>query len=379
MGQINDSGFVRPLDIKSPGFFWMLRPWKEGKLATIDGWGRFSEISFSDKNRMSIRYLVNFPRMTLDRSLDVWPDQDILIAQSGKMYHIADIGTKKTKSLIPFLTWVANGLRPVMVDSSEKLINFQYYSNLDDSMRSFIYNVAEDKMVYEMPEEGHEVDMMYPITGDILLSSEYLYGDDGKRNSIYYYFYNWRTGEKTENELTRRLSTLDIGVLALEDFRNVNLQKRFLFAYDYNISGRIRIDWNEDYEGITDMPLALYIPENTSLKDLILSPDGMWGEAFVSGFRGIKGVSLSRRGFFHFGGQYPGGMSEVVLSEDYEVYEFDYGAFVNHPEYGMCFAKEHYKYENGKDQLYLRLYKMNDVLDGINRRLLEKAEGVVNG
>jgi hypothetical protein len=40
---------IRPIDIKAPKFFWLLKPWKEGKLATIDGWGRFAEISFEKK------------------------------------------------------------------------------------------------------------------------------------------------------------------------------------------------------------------------------------------------------------------------------------------------------------------------------------------
>jgi hypothetical protein len=37
---------VTIIDIKSDKFFWLLEPWKDGKLATMDGWARFSELSF---------------------------------------------------------------------------------------------------------------------------------------------------------------------------------------------------------------------------------------------------------------------------------------------------------------------------------------------
>jgi len=33
---INEKNEVRPIEIKMP-FFWMVRPWKEGKLVTLDG------------------------------------------------------------------------------------------------------------------------------------------------------------------------------------------------------------------------------------------------------------------------------------------------------------------------------------------------------
>jgi hypothetical protein len=43
-------GEIASVDIKSNNFFWMIQPWKDGKLATIDGWGKFSEISFQGDN-----------------------------------------------------------------------------------------------------------------------------------------------------------------------------------------------------------------------------------------------------------------------------------------------------------------------------------------
>ncbi len=61
-----------------------------------------------------------------------------------------------------------------------------------------------------------------------------------------------------------------------------------------------------------------------------------------------------------------------IFAEGYENYESDYGSFVEHPVYGMCYAKEHYQ---GED-LYLRLYRMSDVLEEINRSLPHTINGI---
>jgi hypothetical protein len=44
----------------------------------------------------------------------------------------------------------------------------------------------------------------------------------------------------------------------------------------------------------------------------------------------------------------------------------------------MCYAIEHHEEENGNDQLYLRLYKMDAILTEINRQLLEAANEAEN-
>ncbi|WP_461248717.1 hypothetical protein [Treponema sp. R6D11] len=73
---------LKPIDIKPPGFFWLLRPWKKGTLITMDGKARFSEISFSGKNRMKITPLIEFPRQAIDRNLTTAPEAGICVAQS---------------------------------------------------------------------------------------------------------------------------------------------------------------------------------------------------------------------------------------------------------------------------------------------------------
>ncbi|MDR2923532.1 MAG: hypothetical protein LBU85_09365 [Treponema sp.] len=81
--------------------------------------------------------------------------------------------------------------------------------------------------------------------------------------------------------------------------------------------------------------------------------------------------------FFHMDSRYPNGISMPIFVDGYYERPWDWGSFVEHPEYGLCYAEEKYREENGKRKLYLRLYKMSDVLAEINRQLLEKAKGVV--
>ncbi len=99
------SGEIGSIDIRSKEYFWLLRPWKEGTLATIDGWGQFSELTFSGADKIQIIPLVKFPKMQMDRVFEVWSEANLIHSSSAKMMHIADIETGFTKSFIPYLTW----------------------------------------------------------------------------------------------------------------------------------------------------------------------------------------------------------------------------------------------------------------------------------
>jgi hypothetical protein len=139
--QSEEAREIRPIDIKSPKFFWMLQPWKEGKLATIDGWGRFAEISFEKNNRIRIKHLVNFPRRQLDGLFRTWPDADLLWVATGQMECIADVRNKKTKAFIPLLSWTWNGDYPLLLDKAEGLMLFAYNQlNEQFDIRHIYYN-----------------------------------------------------------------------------------------------------------------------------------------------------------------------------------------------------------------------------------------------
>ena len=65
-----------------------------------------------------------------------------------------------------------------------------------------------------------------------------------------------------------------------------------------------------------------------------------------------------------------------IFVNDFDEWHVEKGAFVEHPAHGWCFAEEKHRESNGSERLYLRLYKMNDVIEEINRQLLEKSNEI---
>jgi hypothetical protein len=358
-----------PIDIKAPQFFRLVQPWKQGKLATIDSRGRFAEISFIGADKMRIRPLSNFPKTQLDRELRTWPEAGLIASTTGKMHHLAAIDDNKTKSHVPLLSWVHFGGEPVLLDSQEGLVGYTYIldRNPNDVEKSlFIYNYKVDRMVYESPE-GFSINMLVAMDNQYALSWHSILDGNGKKTLRK--LYNWRTHEIVENDLTNVLNRNDVSFI-IEPYRNIHPARRYLFGYSKSSLKQFMITWNEEYSDIKETPLSYLAPEGKSFDDFILSVNGSWATTFVHGYRGLNNERLSRRAFFHIDERYPNGISMPVITEDYEDDQWQFNAFVEHPVHGMCFAQEWHK----DGQLYLRLYKMSEVLTEINRELMNKEE-----
>jgi hypothetical protein len=363
-----------PIDIPSSDFFWLIQPWKEGKLATIDGWGRFAEISFIGTNKIQIKPLVEFPRAQFDRRLITWPKAGLIAATTGKMQHLAAVDDKKTKSHLPLLSWVHSGARAVLLDPSEGLVGYNYLLTKNDNdvdVSLFVYNYKEDRMVYESPGRGFFIYMEIAIDAQYVLSSQRSFNGDKRERKII--FFNWRIGEVAENDLTEALNNNRVTTF-LRPRLNINLERRYLFCSSNITRQKIKVAWDEKYSDVTVTPLSYLLPEGKYFGEFILSANGQWATTLVNGYRGLLNEQLEKRAFFHLDERYPNGISMPIMAEDYERPGMDYSAFVEHPVHGMCFAQEWHKMVNDKDRLYLRLYRMDGVLDEINQQLLEKAE-----
>jgi len=363
------TGGLQPIDIRAPAFFWLLQPWKEGTLATIDGRGRFAEISFVGADRMRIRPLVEFPKMQLDKELITWPEAGIITARtSERMHHIAAIDDGITKTHIPLLTWAHIIASPVLLDPKEGLIGYTY--GLDDGIEKklFVYNYKEDRMIHESSGE-------FAISLSIAMNEQYAMSQqgfmNGNRREYKRIFYNWRSGDIVENDLTKFITENNISLIIRPD-RTIHIGKQYLIGSNMLLMDIVKITWNEEYSDIKMIPLSYLVPAGRGVSEFILSSDGWWSTTFIRGYRGLRGERLYKRGFFHMDDRYPNGISMPVITEDYEDFGWDYGAFVNHPVHGMCFAQEWYK---GRTR-YLRLYKMSEVLAEINRQMSENADEI---
>jgi hypothetical protein len=370
-------GAIGSIDIPSTDFFWMIQPWKEGKLATVDGWGRFSEIGFVGENQISISPLVEFPRNQLDRGLYAWPEAGLIIAQTGKMFHIADTGTGCTKSMIPYLTWLYDEGSAVLLDAGEGIIAFNYLPMDidDDSSPYIIYNYKNDTKVYETGEAS-DVIMILPITSDMVISKTYTTVQN--KAHVEFYLYNWKTRGKAVNELTKKLTELNLA-LQMGPVYGILPDKQFLVTQTRDRERVIKISWDDNYGDIHITPLDHIKPEGKWILDLSFSSNGEWATTIAGGDTGLYGESLYKRLFYHIDDRYPGGISLPVFADSFEQSLWEgYGAFVEHPVYGWCYAQEYHKKDNNdKDELYLRLYKMSDVQNEIDRLLLEVASGAI--
>jgi hypothetical protein len=256
--QSEEAREIRPIDIKSPKFFWMLQPWKDGKLATIDGWGRFAEISFEKNNRIRIKHLVNFPRRQLDGVFCTWQDADLLWTLTGQMHCIADVRNKKTKAFIPLLTWTYGSCYPVLLDKEEGLILFSYFTFLNGQkvFRHIYYNYLKDEIVSDTGE-FQPLNFLWAIDRELVLvddfSQSYPYGKD--KGFIDFYIYNRKTGKKIRNKFTDTVKNLQVRD-NLSEHGAMSWGRRYLISdveakgYD----GRFKISWNEDFSEVEVLP-----------------------------------------------------------------------------------------------------------------------------
>jgi len=376
----NESGTIGSIDILSPEFFWLLRPWNKGTLATMNGKARFAEISFTEKNRIKITPLINFPEQRIDRLLVTAPESGICITNSGSMFFIADTVNKKTKEFMPIWGSSFNQDVPIVLDAENGIIIFRYYDSGFYRIQprlNIIYDVKNDETLYRSSEGGEENQFIYPFSTELILCAKYIWDEtknNWKRQELF--LYNWKTKEIFQNDLTKFLTGNEIKLL-LSHGVNIDLKERYMFA-DFPIPGKeldtkkVKITWDENYEDVKVIPLDYLIHEGQYLCDFFISPDGKWAMVLFGGYDGYYGESLYKTVFFHLDSRYPNGMSMPIFTEDYDKYHFRRGAFLEHPEYGWCYADEKHKEDDkGKEKLYLRLYKMSDVLEEINRNAFE--------
>jgi hypothetical protein len=364
-----------PIDIPSSEFFWLVQPWKEGRLATIDGWGRFAEISFVGANRLQIRPLCAFPRAQIDRDLITWPEAGLIASRTGKMHHLAAVDDGRTKSHIPLLSWVHHQMGPVLFDPREGLVGYSYgldRNKNDVDVSLFVYNYKEDRTAYEGPAEGFTILPLRAMDAQHVLGWQRIF--NGKEVEYKIVFYDWRANEVAENGLTDALNKSRVH-LSVDPRLNIDMERRYLFGRSDITMQIVKVGWDEGYTDVAVTPLSYLLPEGKYFfTNFILSADGLWATTFVAGYRGLFNEQLEKRAFFHLDGRYPNGISMPIITEDYEVFGWDFSAFVEHPVHGLCFAQEWHKTVNDKDRLYLRLYRMDNVLAEINRQMMEKAE-----
>ena len=202
----SESGTIGSIDIPSPGYFLLLRPWKKGTLATMtgkNGRARFAEISFKSKSGMTITQLLNFPEQFIDKMLITAPEAGICISGISKAFFIADIINKKTKDYRPLHQWRFHETNPIILDPENGIICFKYYATggyKEQHSYNIIYDVKNDEVLYESPKDGEENSFIYPFSTELILCGKYFLDEIQdtwftKWTREKYFLYNWKTKE----------------------------------------------------------------------------------------------------------------------------------------------------------------------------------------
>ena len=134
------------------------------------------------------------------------------------------------------------------------------------------------------------------------------------------------------------------------------------------------ISWDEENDDMTVFPLLL---PTVDMADKIISvhyvdKESGWVCFTIWSYKGLHSETLEKLGFVNI--KNPSIRSIPVATEEYYPDETPEGEFIAHPVYGTCFIV---KVEIA-EKPYIRLYKMSDVQEEIDRILLEKAKSAIS-
>ena len=242
--------------------FWEILPWKDNTSITIDGWGKYSVLSFDKKGKLKQKTLCDYPKKQYDRIFFADDKTGFIYASANMMYFLYNADTKIQNSLIPVLSWKGyTNLYPL----NKKEILVQFVSD----KKKYGY------FIYEHSAEEYERQEITDIRDLRLL--EQFYDDKYKflaKENDEYFIYDWKNQKKETNKLTQ--------------FFNENKIKSFNFnmknnrAFVSNSENKYMIFWNEDFSEFKIYNLKDYLSSDSySINIYSYSGDGKYAFASI--------------------------------------------------------------------------------------------------
>ena len=373
---IDDITLKEHTDIRLKEFCLNLEPWKDGKLVTMDGWGRFSTFEITEKDEIKITPLVQFPKEQIDGWIRTYPEVEVIWSSIFELKHyFADIGDKKNVSFIPFITKVYVSSAPFLLDKTKKvfLIPYDCIDSISDRRNAYlIYDLQNDKILsHPMQPEKNENFYKLPViysfeNGKLLVRMR----DKNNNYANEYCMLDYYSGRTYKNKFTQFYSALRYPMIKKVSDENIFIISGMLKNEE---SLKTVISWNEENDDMTGLPLLLPTVDmaDKNISVHYADKESGWVCFTIWPYEGLHGESLKKLGFVNI--KKPSILSIPVATEEYYPNETPKGEFIGHPIYGTCFIEKIEK--DGKD--YIRLYKMSDVQAEIDRILLEKAKSVV--
>lgn len=254
--------------------FWEIIPWNDGSSLTVDGWGRYSVLSFDKKGRLRQETLCDFPKEQLTGGFYADRNTGFVYTRNQNIFHIYNANSKIKRSNILALIYFSDvtcGLFPL--DERRMLVshlkNDDAFSSTDDKINYGYFIYEHDEKKYERPK----------ITDWRRISLEYQFSDDRLKFIAYdldeksYCVYDWQNQEKVPNKLADFLNESKLQI------EMCDIKNRIIDAHSGKDDqwAHYIILWNEDFSKIEKYKLKDFF-ENADMVVLdSVSCDGKYG------------------------------------------------------------------------------------------------------
>ena len=363
----------------TPAMVWECEPWYDNKLVTIDGWGRFSTVEFDiDKKGndvIKLTPLCDFPKKVITDNFWVFPESKTICVWDMLMMYVYNQNINVHDSLVPFFSRRGYFYRAFQLNPDEILLGFNGDA---DSLRHMVYityNMRTKKTNFEeIGDEEPDSEQLYFQLGKYsnkFIAAEKLHDNT---NNVKFFMFDYETKERTDNELTKKMSELFFRRF-YEDIK-FNLDKRMIIsnAPGSPYSVYFVLKWDENYENVKMIPFNFLVPEGKFIAEIQeVSKNFDWVLLRISGYKGLKDEPLSKYAFMKIDENNPALFSPLVILDEYRDprNKWRYTSFFEHPKYGTClfFTKE----DGPKGKYVSAFYKMSDIQAEIDR--LQRGEG----
>jgi len=334
--------------------------WKDGKSIILYN-DCFSTLEVTEKNKLKIKKLVNFPDG--DCIFYTFPEVNVIYGYSGGVTQLFyDLDTNKTLLFEPIFTRRYWARGAILLDSKRKIFLLIYGHMLtQEKYDYFIYDLPNNNILSSPFEQKSDFlrDILEYRLGDYLFLCKERDKINPKDITNNCYFYDFKKKERIDNELSAFLSLLKYNYKIV----NFSLEEKTMIISSYATGAEknLFIFWEDNYEKIRATPFFMPTFNDKKMDYEILSIFDNW-VVFISYSNGLNGEILLKFGFSKKNSPVH---IPVVIDEYFE--NKPHYLFLEHPIYGPCCFLEIEK--NGKKTI--RMYKMSDVQDKINKTLMK--------
>lgn len=373
---------LTPIQV-TPAMVWECEPWVDGTLVTIDGWGRFSTIEFgfdkTGKDAIKVKPLCEFPKSVVTNHFWVFPESKTICVWDMLMMYVYNQNLNEHDSLVPFLSRQGYFYKAFQLNPDELLLGFDGDTAELRHMIYITYNMRTKKTNFEeIGDNELDNEQLFFQLGKY--SNKFIAAEKLRRNTsdVKFFMFDYETKERTDNELTKKMSELFFGTF--HDDIKFNLDKRMIISHTAGspYSVYFVLKWDENFANVKMIPFNFLLPKDRFIAEIqAVSKNFDWVLLRLFGYKGINNGRLSKYAFMKIDENNPALFSPLVILDDYCApgNKWRYTSFFEHPKYGTCLF---YTQENGlKGKDVSAFYKMSDVHKEIDQILLEKAKSVV--